>query len=531
MANQRLSMSRTFALPDLSRTRIAALDLARDWYGLPLAWLIGLVSALVYVTRPDVAGPIFDDSFISMTFARNLAEHGKLSFDGVTWSTGATSPLHVTVMAFLLKLGVAPITADVYVGVFSHAFLAAGTYLLAWSILRNRLAGLLAALLISFNNYAAMDAGNGLETSMFMALLVFAMASYFLGKTPGWRLATGVLTALCVLTRPEGAFLIPTVLIFRWIERGRLEPLNVYVRDAVLLAAPATMAFGLYQLYALIVSDHLGGTANAKLQFFQEDKSPLMDRFGIAGDRMGLFIGPIVATLGLALLAERRREFVLFGIFWVPVLMLYIITFPGGLDHYFYRYQHPVLPLLAVVAASGVMQAIAWGMRNGIAQKAVVVGVLAVAALATEQHYERWRIVVYGQASYETRTSLAAMAQELNTIIQPNEVLATHDIGAVGYYANYQVLDMVGLVNPAVLPYQKDRRVKEYLEMARPDYILIFPDWDFYFLHIYPGEDPRFTLVKEYPGGLVRLSPYLLYKVNWDLPVPAPAGGVVPASP
>jgi hypothetical protein len=518
-------MSHSLALPDLTRTRSIALGLARDWYGVPLAWLIGLASALIYVLHPAVAWPIFDDSFISMTFARNLAEHGKLSFDGITWSTGATSPLHVSVMALLLKLGVPPITADVYLGVVSHAFLAVGVYLLAWSILRNRAAGLIAAVLISFNNYAAMDAGNGLETSMFMALIAFAMASYFLGKSPGWRLTTGILTALCVLTRPEGAFLIPSFLVFRWIEREKTEPLAVYVKDAILLAAPATAAFGAYQLYALIVSGHLGGTANAKLQFFQENRSPLIDRFGVAGDRMGLFVGPIVATICLAFLAERRREFILFAIFWIPVLMLYIITFPGGLDHYFYRYEHPVLPLLAVVAASGVMQAVAWAMRNGVVQKAVVVGVLGVAALATEQHYERWRIIIYSQASFETRTQLATMAQDLNTIVAPNEVLATHDIGAVGYYADYQVLDMVGLVNPEVEPYQKDRRIKEYLELARPDYILIFPDWDYYFLHIYPGDDPRFTLIKEYPGGQVRLSPYLLYKVDWDLPATPPAGG------
>lgn len=523
-------MSHSYTLPDLNRSRALALSLARDWYGVPVAWLIGLISALIYVGHPQVLWPIFDDSFISMTFARNLAEHGKLSFDGVTWSTGATSPLHVTVMAALLKLGVDPIKADVYVGVVSHAFLASAVYLLAWSILRNRLAGLLAALIISFNNYAAMDAGNGLETSMFMALVAFTMASYFLGKNEWWRLTTGVLMALCVLTRPEGAFLIPAVLVYRWFERGRLEPLSAYAKDALLLAAPATVAFGLTNLYALIVSDTLGGTANAKLQFFQEDKSPLIDRFGLSGDRIGLFVGPIIATIGLVLLSERRREFALFGLFWLPVLMLYILTFPGGLDHYFYRYQHPVLPLLAVLAASGAMQTIGWGMRNGAGQKLVVVAVLAVAALATEQHYERWRTVVYSQASYETRVNLAAMAQELNSIVKPNEVLATHDIGAVGYYADYQVLDLVGLVNPAVLPYQKDRRVKEYLELARPDYILIFPEWDFYFLHIYPGDDPRFTLIKEYPGGNIRQPPYLLYKVNWNAPIALPAGAA-PVSP
>jgi hypothetical protein len=524
-------MSHARELPDLRGVKIAALSLAREWYCVPVAWLIGLISALIYVSYPAVLWPIFDDSFISLTFAQNLADHGKLSFDGVSWSTGATSPLHVSILAALIKIGFDPIRADIFIGVISHAFLASAVYLLAWSILHNRLAGLIAALLIAFNNYAAMDAGNGLETSMFMALVAFTMASYFLGKSPGWRLTTGVLLAATVLNRPEGAFLIPALVAYRWFDRGRLEPMSVYVKDALLMAAPATIAFGMHQLYALIVSDTLGGTANAKLRFFQEDNAPLRERFGLAGDRMGLFIGPILATIGLALLSERRREFVLFGLFWLPVVVLYILKFPGGLDHYFYRYQHPVLPLLAVLAASGAIQAMAWGMRSGVAQKAVVIAVFLVVGLATEQHYERWRVSIYNQAAFETRADLSGMAQDLNRIVKPDETLAAHDIGAVGYFANYEVLDLVGLVNPAVLPYQEDRRVKEYLEMARPDYILLFAEWDFFFLHIFPGDDARFTLVKEYPGGPIRQTPYLLYKVNWNGTQTMSAVGAAPATP
>ncbi len=521
MANEnRLSMTRAFSLPDSSRFRTAAISLAREWYGVPLAWLIGLASALIYISRPEVLWPIFDDSFISMTFARNLAEHGKLSFDGMTWSTGATSPLHVTLMATLLKFGVDPIHADVYIGVVSHAFLASGVYLLGWAILRSKWAALLAATAISFNNYTAMDAGNGLETSMFMALIAFTMASFFLGKTPGWRLTTGVLTALCVLTRPEAGFLVPAFVAYRWFDRAEGETLNGFLTEAALIAGPPAAAFGVTSLYTFIVSDSLGGTASAKLQFFQEDRQPLMERIGVAGDKMGLFVGPLVALIGLALFAERKRQYLLFALFWLPVLVLYTLTFPGGLDHYFYRYQHPVLPFLAVIAAGGVMQMVAWGARNGIAQKAAVVGALLVAVIAVEQHYERWRTLIYNQAAFETRVDLVAMAQDLNTIVGPNEVLATHDIGAVGYYADYQVLDLVGLVNPAVLPYQDERRVKEYLELAQPDYLLIFPDWDYFFLHIFPGDDPRFELVKEYPGRQVRLLPYLLYKINWDAPAP-----------
>ena len=523
-------MSTSYSLPELSRTRELALNLARDWYGIPVAWLIGLISALIYVTQPAVVFPIFDDSFISLTFARNLAEHGKLSFDGVTWSTGATSPLHVFAIAALLKLGFDPINASVYVGVISHAFLTSAVYLLAWAILRNRLAGLIAAALIAFNNYAAVDAGNGLETSMFMALMTFTMATYFLGKTESWRLVTGLLGVLCVLTRPEAVFLIGALVAYRAFDRDRREPARDVVKDAVLVAAPAALAFAAYLLYGFLVSEVLGGTANAKLQLFQEYELPLMDRVAIGSDRIGFFMGPLLATLGLALLAERRREFILFGFFWLPVLVLYMAIFPGGLDHYFHRYQHPVLPLLAVLAASGVMQMIGWGMRNGTSHKFVVAAVLAVAALATEQHYERWLKHYYVPAVSETREDLAVMAQELNGILQPGDVLATHDIGAVGYYADYQVIDLVGLVNPMVLEYQEDRRVKEYLELAQPDYLLIFPEWDFHLLRIFPGEDPRFTLVREFAGGAIRTEPYLLYEINWDLPVPPPPARLAPVS-
>ena len=41
-------------------------SLLRDWYGLPLAALAGLLAALYYVLDPDVMRPIFDDSYISL---------------------------------------------------------------------------------------------------------------------------------------------------------------------------------------------------------------------------------------------------------------------------------------------------------------------------------------------------------------------------------------------------------------------------------------------------------------------------------
>ena len=55
-----------------------------------------------------VSWPIFDDSYISLTFARNVADHGMLSFDGQHWSTGATSTVFVMPAFTLGGIQVAP---------------------------------------------------------------------------------------------------------------------------------------------------------------------------------------------------------------------------------------------------------------------------------------------------------------------------------------------------------------------------------------------------------------------------------------
>src|SRR5687768_1065255 len=78
-----LDKPRRRALPRLQLKRIAIglLVFVRDWGALPLVALVGLGAALTYVQASGHIMPIYDDSFISLTFAQNLAEHGKLSFD------------------------------------------------------------------------------------------------------------------------------------------------------------------------------------------------------------------------------------------------------------------------------------------------------------------------------------------------------------------------------------------------------------------------------------------------------------------
>ncbi|HEX5368590.1 MAG TPA: hypothetical protein VFY10_04170, partial [Dehalococcoidia bacterium] len=132
------------------------------------------------------------------------------------------------------------------------------------------------------------------------------------------------------------------------------------------------------------------------------------------------------------------------------------------------------------------------------------------------KQYERWHDIYY-EGSTETYRSLEAMAKELNTIVRPDQTLATHDIGAVGYFADYKVLDLVGLENADVIKYDDNRTLAAYIEQQKPDYLLIFPDWDVYFLHLDTANQPdRYELIKQYPGGAVRPQTYLLFKVHYN---------------
>jgi hypothetical protein len=501
-------------LQGVSTERLIAFGL--QWWGLGAAMLIALVSALLYVRAPIEMRPIFDDSYISLTFARNIAEHGKLSFDGESWSTGATSTLHVILLAIMLKLGFAPFFTSIAVGVGGMILLAAGVYMLTWAIFRSHFAAFAGAIAISFMCYVPLDAGNGLETTLFMAMVAWAAATYFLGDRPRVRILTGVIVGLAVLTRPEGVFLLPAFAVHRWLDRDDTETLRDYVVDCIRLLLPGVIAFGALQLYALAVTGTLGGTGNAKLQFFQEDQQSLEFKVSVAVDQIGLYLGPIVPFVILALLTVTRRAAVLLGLFWVPVLIFYTILFPGGLLHYFFRYQHPILPFLAAFAGGGLLIAVDyarshrdWAVRGLIAAALFLLGAYAF------KEYMFYRDV-YADTSLETLRDLEVMARDLNTIIEPDETLAAHDIGAIGYFSDYKVIDLVGLVNPDALEYHNGRRLAEYLDEVRPEYVLAFPDWDVYFLHFYAADNPdKFEVVKTYPGGTYRIQPYVLYRVHY----------------
>jgi hypothetical protein len=343
-----------------------------------------------------------------------------------------------------------------------------------------------------------------------------SLAAFLSWKSDIGRLTAGALIALAILTRPEGAILLPAVLIYLWLDRPEGAKPRSMSREAILLAAPGAVALAAQVALSVAVTDSWSpGTATAKMHFFQEYNHAFSEKIRISGDLIGLFAGSIFSLLVLAAVGARRKEAVLFGLFGLPLLALYVMLLPGGLGHYFHRYQHPLLPVIAVLAGGGLAAMISAVLTRGIVEKALLVAVLIVLAIPMWQQYENWRDA-YGGAVFDLRR-IEAMAIDLNEVIGPNERLAAHDIGAIGYYADYEIVDLVGLVNPKVVPYNQDRALNTYIDGVRPDYLLTFPEWDSWFLWLGAGDRPaNFELVKRYEHSL-DTSPYYLYRIHYPL--------------
>jgi hypothetical protein len=57
--------------------------------------------------------------------------------------------------------------------------------------------------------------------------------------------------------------------------------------------------------------------------------------------------------------------------------------------------------------------------------------------------------------------------------------IALNDIGAIAFFSRREVIDLMGLVTPEIIPYRRrgETGVMEYVAETCPEYLIIFPAW------------------------------------------------------
>lgn len=73
-----------------------------------------------------------------------------------------------------------------------------------------------------------------------------------------------------------------------------------------------------------------------------------------------------------------------------------------------------------------------------------------------------------------------ATGKWLNENTPEDAVIAINDIGGIGYFARREIIDLIGMATPDIIPYRLrgESGIIDYFKtVKRPDYLVIYPEW------------------------------------------------------
>jgi len=489
-----------------------------------------LAGVLVALYALSTTGFPLDDSWIHQVYGRNLAQLGQWAFIPNVPSGASTAPVYT----LLLALGYA---LNIPYMLWTHAL---GALALAGAgMIGARMADMLYPKLTHIGWIGGLSligswhliwaAASGMETMLFCTLLLLAIWLVWL-EASGYLVMTtraiilrgavwGVVIAIATATRPEGvmiAFILGGALLI-----ARPHP---YFRQTILWAigagVMALIAISPYLLNNLYLNGSLlPNTSDAKYaQIAPLLRVPYTTRLVnmiqplLAGAQLFLFFGLIYY---LVMMRSHGRKIVVYiaPLIWsVALIALYAARLPVSFQHG--RYLIPALPMVILLGTIGmVVMVIHW--RESVLGR-VVSRSLALATILMMVSFA----LIIGRNVFITDTAITNeemvdLALWIEAELPKDQLLAIHDVGAVGYFAPRPLLDIAGLISPEVIPLiNQPDALWAYIEAQGADYLMAFPNQ-------IPNDnpnDPRLCLVYQSDGkttpnlGEAKMS---IYRLNW----------------
>lgn len=418
---------------------------------------IAIVAACVAVFAAagiPVAGSMIDDTYIHMQYARNLAEAGELSFNRGEPTYGATSPLWVGILALVHLAGGDLAT---WCRVLSRVAGALSIVLIYFFVMRldgRRLVAGATAAVLACEAWLLRWSATGMESSFaLLAALACLFAGITASRSAGRSALFGLLLFLAYLVRPEAGLMVPAAFVsFAFAERS--TPLRR--RFLWLLVFTVLMAGWL-----LLVRSHTGtflpltaGVKQGRPVFGTEMLASALVPLKIIGATLLLPAAAAAVFTVAGILRDRRlldvgsglsRGGLLLLLLWVFLLPALYVIFDF---HVLSRYLLPVIPAIVVVGITGVARL----LRNA-RPKTMRKVIILIAGVTMLQSLVFYVTVVVSPTREFTRgleDVLVPMGCWLAENSPPGSVVASPDIGAIGYYSGREVLDLGGLVTPEI---------------------------------------------------------------------------------
>jgi len=438
-------------------------------------------------------GPrVIDDAYIIFRYAQNLLAGNGFVFNPGEPVFGITTPLFGALVALLgLVSGgtQAPFPA-LALGVNTLADAATCWVLIGLGRkLERPTAGILTALLWAVAPMAVTFAIGGMETSVFI-LLMTATLYFHSSRRP---VAAAACAGLSLVTRPDAVILIGLLAAERarqtWKRRTGHDYPPVRLTEIAALLAPAVFWAGLawwvygsplpQSIVAKSVAYHLPREAGF-VRLLQNFATPFLEDqvFGPTAIAFGLVAYLLLFALGTVDSVRRKPES--WPTFAYPAA--YFVAFSVGNPLIFRWYLAPPLPMFLLGIFLGVVR-IAGDLR-----RPALAWVFGAAAVLLSLN--GWTLHPdNGPARPAPDMAFVGLEQiytdigrQLRGVVRPGEVVAAGDIGAIGFFSQARILDLLGLTSPQVVgyyPLPAESYVINFavspqaIEDLRPDYVVV----------------------------------------------------------
>ena len=437
-----------------------------------------------------------DDPWIHLTFARNLVEYGSFSYyKNEIVTAGSTSPLYTLMLAAGFLVTKNEMILSYVLGILFFAISAFVFYKLSELLFTKEIwLAIAASLVFVLDRWMNFISVTGMETTLFILLLIAAYYYY--------RKRNAVLTALMLgllfWTRPDAVAFIGAIIadyiLFLYFKKkspreNEIEPFEK--KDLI----KAGIVFAVILIAYFAMNLHLSGsllpnTYEAKLTYYTPEfrsrteflKTEVWNYF--TESSYVLFIVPFIIA-ALKILGDSYKS--RYNVFLLPVIFIFAFIFIYWYKlpyaHRFGRYMMPIIPfyILTFIYGTRVIFKYLYGLLKD--RKSVnsfnFIFLGAVIIYSASSYYENKN--VYQDQTHHIAIRQVATAKWLKNNTPEGSVIATHDVGAIGYYSDRRIVDVAGLINPEFIKklntkdfarFMTEQMVKEHV-----DYIAFLREW------------------------------------------------------
>ncbi|MDQ3019594.1 MAG: hypothetical protein M3R36_03345 [Bacteroidota bacterium] len=459
--------------------------------------IIPVITSFIYLRNAFSQNAVFsfplDDPWIHLTFAKNLAQYFSFSyFKNEMATSGSTSPLYTIIVALGFFVTKNEMAISYILGMLFFSLAAISFYKLSLFEFDNEgLFAFLCAGIFVLDKGMNFISVSGMETTMFIFILI--LCAYFYKKRKAIPFA--IMLGLILWTRPDGiVFIIAAVIdyILVMIYSKNDDNLDLFSKKELKLISVIFLGIvGLYfGLNLLLSGSLLPNTYSAKLAYYSPELRNRMNflkyevwEYFKTGSYFLLLIGFIFSILKLIYDISKKtyNKNTIYVLFILGLIFVYFLKLPYA--HRFGRYMMPIIPFFILVATIGFRDLARMFNKyteNLLFSKVSFYILIGITYFIGFKNYEEYKDVYAYECKYIYDRQVKA-AQWLKKNTKETDIIATHDVGAIGFYSERKIVDAVGLVTPELIKNISDKNyvdtLTKYMKDNKVTYLAFMKEW------------------------------------------------------